>query len=159
MTRVWRITTRRFAATAFDGEGARFYGGRWNSPGESVVYCAATASLAVLEMLVQDSPLRARYALISANLPNRLRIKKLTLRQMPAQWRDPRGNDALRVLGDQWLRSGSSAVLMVPSAVIPDESNYLLNPAHADFGHIKIGQSADLNTDARLIARFRTAPG
>ena len=159
MTRVWRIATRRFAATAFDGEGARLYGGRWNSPGESVVYCAATASLAVLEMLVQDSPLRARYALISANIPSSLRIDKLTPRQMPARWRDPRGNEAPRVLGDQWLRSGSSAVLLVPSAVIPDESNYLLNPAHADFRHIKIGQPADLDTDARLVARTRRAPG
>ena len=113
----------------------------------------------VLEMLVQDSPLRARYALISANIPNSLRINKLTLRQMPARWRDRRGNDALRVLGDQWLRSGSSAVLLVPSAVIPEESNYLLNPAHADFHHIKIGQPADLDADARLVARSRRAPG
>lgn len=157
MTRVWRITTTRFKDAAFDGEGAQLHGGRWNSPGEPVVYCAATASLAVLEMLVQDSPLRAQYVLISANIPDNLKINKLTQRQMPTGWRDPRGSDALRTLGDQWRRSGRSAVLMVPSAVMPDEWNYLLNPVHPDFHRIRIGQPVKLDTDSRLVARSRKA--
>ena len=158
MTKVWRITTERFAGSAFDGEGARQFGGRWSSRGKRVVYCAATASLAVLEMLVQDQPLRARYVLLSTSLPSGIAIETMTPRQLPAQWRDPRGNDALRALGDDWLRANRSAVMAVPSAGIPDELNYLLNPAHPDFRRIKIGRAVVLDTDARLIARSQTRP-
>ena len=68
-------------------------------------------------------------------------------------------NDALRALGDDWLRANRSAVMAVPSAVIPDELNYLLNPAHLDFRGIKIGRAVVLDTDARLIARSQTRPG
>ncbi len=108
-------------------------------------------------MLVQDSPLRARYILISASIPERLKFNKLTPRQMPAGWRDPHGSAALQALGDQWLRSRQSAVLMVPSAVMPDESNYLLNPAHPDFHRIMIGLPVKLDTDTRLVNRSRIA--
>ena len=68
-TVLWRLVTPRFARTAFSGEGARLYGGRWNRKGVPMVYTAGSLSLAVLEMLVQDEPLRARYRTIAATLP------------------------------------------------------------------------------------------
>jgi len=72
MSPVWRITTRRLADQAFSGEGARLFGGRWNRVGQSVIYTAESRSLAMLEMLVQDEPLRAHYVLIPAHLPENI---------------------------------------------------------------------------------------
>src|SRR5712691_10095911 len=69
MLTVWRLVTARFAKSAFSGEGARLYGGRWNRKGVPLVYTAGTQSLAMLEMLVQDEPLRARYVVIEARIP------------------------------------------------------------------------------------------
>ncbi len=86
---VWRITTRRFADTAFSGEGARLYGGRWNRPGQSLVYTAESRSLALLEMLVQDDPLRASYVLIPAQLAADIAIDSLQPADLPLDWRAP----------------------------------------------------------------------
>ena len=69
MPTVWRITTQRFAARAFSGEGARLYGGRWNPKGWEVVYTAESQSLALLELMVQDDPLRAHYVLMAVEIP------------------------------------------------------------------------------------------
>lgn len=151
MTVVWRLLTSRFAATAFSGEGARLYGGRWNSKGVPVVYTAGSQSLAVLEMLVQDDPLRARYIVIPATLPKALKVERLTDEQLPAGWRDIAVRDLTQALGDEWLKRGSSAVLAVPSAVIPAETNYLINPLHPAFGKIEIGAPQDFLTDPRLL--------
>lgn len=151
MTVVWRLLTSRFAATAFSGEGARLYGGRWNSKGIPVVYTAGSQSLAVLEMLVQDDPLRARYIVIPATLPKALKVERLTDEQLPAGWRDIAVRDLTQALGDEWLKRGSSAVLAVPSAVIPAETNYLINPLHPAFGKIEIGAPQDFLTDPRLL--------
>lgn len=151
MTVVWRLLTGRFAATAFSGEGARLYGGRWNSKGIPVVYTAGSQSLAVLEMLVQDDPLRARYIMIPATLPKAVKIERLTPGQLPAEWRTLAARDLTQAVGDEWLKRKSSAVLAVPSAVIPTETNYLINPLHPAFGQIEIGAPQDFFTDQRLI--------
>jgi len=148
---VWRITTRRFADTAFSGEGARLYGGRWNRPGQSLVYTAESRSLALLEMLVQDDPLRASYVLIPAQLAPDIRIDSLQPADLPLDWRAPAGREVLQSLGAQWLHSLRSAVLVVPSAVVSAERNFLINPAHPDFQRILVGQPEVLETDLRLL--------
>ncbi len=147
---VWRLVGTRYGDGAFSGEGARRYGGRWNSKGVAVVYTSATLSLATLEMLVQDPPLAARYLAIPANIPAELKITQLQGSALPADWRRPGGMPALQALGRQWVESAVSAVLAVPSAVIASELNYLLNPQHADFAQIKIGKAFALETDLRL---------
>lgn len=151
---VFRIVTRARAADAFSGEGARLYGGRWNSKGIRVVYTASARSLAMLEMLVQDQPLHAEYVIIPARVPSRVRVEQVATSVLPKDWRATGPNEALRELGEQWVRRSLSAVLRVPSAVVPQEHNYLLNPAHADFGKIKLGRAEALTTDPRLVARF-----
>jgi RES domain-containing protein len=151
MRTVWRITTARFAATAFSGEGARLYGGRWNPKGFELVYTAESRSLALLEMLVQDAPLRASYVLIPARLPDTVRVVYLDVADLPADWRQPEQRDALQRIGRDWLGQGQSAVLAVPSAVVPAESSYLLNPRHPDFAQIVIGEPEALQTDRRLM--------
>lgn len=150
MTVVWRLLTARFAATAFSGEGARLYGGRWNRKGVPMVYTAGSQSLAVLEMLVQDDPLRARYVMIPATLPRNLKIERVTADQLPADWRRLSAWDQLQAIGSDWAKSRSSAVLAVPSSVIPVETNYLLNPLHPSFARIEIGEPQDFFTDPRL---------
>ena len=150
MTVVWRMLTARFAETAFSGEGARLYGGRWNHKGVPMVYAAGSQSLAVLEMLVQDDPLRARYIMIPATLPRNLKIERVTADQLPADWRKLSARAQLQTIGSDWARSRSSAVLAVPSSVIPAETNYLLNPLHPSFARIEIGEPQDFITDLRL---------
>lgn len=151
MPTVWRITTARFATAAFSGEGARLYGGRWNPKGHAVIYTAESQSLALLEMLVQDEPLRARYVLIPAQLPADLAISQIEASALPADWRTLGARDALQAIGRTWLQDGTSAVLAVPSAVVPAEHNYLLNPRHPDFTRIVIGAPKALDVDMRLL--------
>lgn len=147
---VWRITTRRFAASAFTGEGARLYGGRWNRVGLPLVYTAQSRSLALLEMLVQDEPLRANYVLIPALIGKAVSRKTVLPSALPTNWRSAQHREALQAMGQQWLASGESCVLAVPSAVVPLELNYLINPLHADFKYIQIGTPETLDTDSRL---------
>lgn len=151
MRTVWRITTARFVQTAFSGEGARLYGGRWNPKGCEVVYTAESQSLALLELLVQDDPLRANYVLIPAVLPSDLRMTQLDAGELPDNWRTIGARDVLQAMGLEWIRSGQTAVLSIPSAVLPEERNYLLNPRHPDFARIVIGEPRSLQTDTRLL--------
>lgn len=151
MLTVWRLVTARFAQSAFSGEGARLYGGRWNRKGVPMVYTAATQSLAMLEMLVQDEPLRARYVVIPARIPGGLRIDRVAADELPGDWRSPAAREHLQDLGSDWAKGGSAAVLAVPSAVIPSESNYLLNPLHPYFAKVAIGEAQEFVTDLRLI--------
>jgi len=151
MLSAWRLVTARFARSAFSGEGARLYGGRWNRRGVSLVYTAGTQSLAMLEMLVQDEPLRARYVTIEARIPKGLTIDRIKLAELPLDWREPAAREKLQAIGTEWARKRSAAVLAVPSAVIPVETNYLLNPLHADFRRIRIGKPQKFETDLRLI--------
>ena len=153
MPTVWRLVTARFADTAFSGEGARVYGGRWNRKGIPLVYTAGSQSLAMLEMLVQDEPLRARYVMIPARIPAGVRIKHLKIEDLPADWRDRAAREQLQAIGAEWARKRTTAVLSVPSAVIPSESNYLLDPLHPDFKRIEIGKPEAFVTDLRLLER------
>lgn len=151
MREAWRITTARFAATAFSGEGARLFGGRWNPKGSAVVYTAQSRALALLEMLVQDDPLRARYVLIPVRIPDAIRVSEVDLASLPADWRALSTRDHLQAIGRDWLEQGATAVLAVPSAVLPAERNYLINPNHRDFAQIVVGAAEPLETDLRLM--------
>ncbi len=153
MTTAWRITMARHAGTAFDGEGARIEGGRWNSPGLSVVYVAETAALAALEMLVHLDPgFLPEYVRIPCVF-NEALVVDLDRNQLPANWQSSPAPTELQQLGDAWLKSGSSAILRVPSAVVDIESNYLLNPLHPDFARIEIGPASAFEFDVRLLKK------
>lgn len=137
---VWRISKRRYAATAFSGEGSRRSAGRWNSRGTSIVYTSATLSLAALETFVHMEIEDAGNMLVSiqADIPSDVQIDKVEPTQLPSDWRTIPAPQSLALIGDNWFTSVSTAVLMVPSAIIPVEKNYLLNPLHKDFDKIKI---------------------
>ncbi len=148
----WRIVKARHAAGAFDGEGARVEGGRWNSPGTPMVYTSQSAALAALEMLVhlgRGSMLRA-YVLIPCTLEQAL-VTRLDRRRLPRDWRSYPAPSALQSIGDEWVKRGPSAVLEVPSAVIDTDSNYLLNPHHRDFHAIRVMDPQPFAFDLRLL--------
>jgi len=148
----WRIVKKRYAGSAFDGEGARLFGGRWNSPGVPVVYVASTRSLAVLEMAVHldRSTLLSSFVLIPCKFDERL-VTFAAHDRLPAQWRRDPPPPELAQIADAWVKAAQSAVLVVPSAIIEEETNFLLNPAHLDFSTIRIGEPEDLEFDQRLI--------
>ena len=152
MLTAWRIVKKRYAARAFDGEGARRFGGRWNSPGVSAVYVASSRSLATLEMAVHVDPsaLLASFVLIPCEFEARL-VTAVDRSALPARWRRDPSPPELAAIGDAWVKQARSAVLAVPSAIIEEESNFLLNPAHPEFSQIKIGEPRDFEFDERLI--------
>jgi len=147
--RAWRIVKAKHAATAFSGEGARLFGGRWNSPGVSLVYTSSTQALAALESLVHlNPPVLFQYAVIPVEFDAAL-VEKVSA--LPAGWRDSPAPPSTQALGDAWAAQARSAVLELPSVIIPGESNFLLNPAHPDFRKIVIGKPAPFAFDPRLL--------
>lgn len=148
----WRITSGRYATTAFDGEGARRYGGRWNHPGTAMVYCSATLSLSALEYFVHLEPGLAPPGLvsISAEIPAGLSVEFLETAALPSDWRAYPAPERLRDLGSGWVRSGRTAVLSVPSSVIPHERNLLFSPAHPDFSRISVSAAEPFSFDPRM---------
>jgi RES domain-containing protein len=102
-------------------------------------------------MLVQDQPLRARYVMIEARIPSAVPIDRVRVDDLPSDWREIGARGKLQAIGAEWARKRSTAVLTVPSTIVPPESNYLLNPLHADFKRIKIGKPSAFETDLRLI--------
>lgn len=128
------------------------FGGRWNSPGIPVVYVASTRSLAVLEMAVHldRSTLLSSFVLISSEFDERL-VTTFGQHTLPANWRRDPSPPGLAEIGDAWVKTAQSAVLEVPSAIIEQEKNYLLNPDHPEFPQIKIGEPERFEFDPRLI--------
>lgn len=151
MITAWRIVKAKHQARAFDGEGARLAGGRWNSPGVPMIYTAQSAALATLEMLVHlnSSTVLSSYVLIACAFPENV-VLRLDRSRLPTGWRKHPAVPQLQLLGDAWMKNGLSAVLEVPSVIIQSESNYLLNPVHTDFASIEVGPAQPFDVDARL---------
>lgn len=148
----YRITKTKHSATAFDGEGARLYGGRWNSIGTRMVYVAGSRSLATLEILVHTeeiSTIAGHYSIIPITIPERL-VLRIQPNELPSQWNSLEPLTETQLFGDRWVADGKSPVLEVPSAVTNEEQNYLINPLHPDFKSIDIGEPEPLRIDPRL---------
>ncbi len=149
MRQAWRIVKEKHAATAFNGEGARLYGGRWNSAGTSVVYASGSKALATLESLVHlNPPVFFKYVVVPVEFDEALVEEAATL---PANWRDQPAPASTKAIGDLWVKQTRSAVLELPSVIIPGEANFLLNPAHPDFKKIAIGKPEPFSFDSRLL--------
>jgi RES domain-containing protein len=149
----YRLVKRKWAATVFDGEGARLFGGRWNSQGVSCVYSAGSEALAILEVLVHvdNHALLRNYQLFRIEIP-RQSIRFLEEKKWPAGWRKDPAPQATADLGDAWLANDPPQLaLAVPSVVVPREWNYLLNPQHPAFESIVAqAQTLDFDPDPRL---------
>jgi RES domain-containing protein len=146
---LWRISNHLSLA----GDGALRTPGRWHSRGRRVVYCAQNPAAALLEILVhfeidiQDLPVR--YRLLKIQVPNEVPVEHVSVDQLPSDW--PEKTDVTRALGDGWLARGSAALLIVPSAIVPETLNVLLNPSHPDAKRIAIVKTEEHAVDPRLL--------
>lgn len=149
---VYRITKSKYAED-LSGNGAKKFGGRWNNRGVPVVYTSAHISLAFLELLVNAdvAQLQETYKIIEIELDEKALIDHIKNKDLPFGWRAGHQTEGLQDLGTTWLRRNSSLVLEVPSAVIPYESNYLINPLHPDFHLAEINEIKDLDIDRRFL--------
>ena len=147
----WRITKEVQAKSAFSGEGARLFGGRWNSRRTSLIYTAQSQSLAVLEMLVHlDSPeLLKHYVLFEVTIHPSM-VEVLDLDRLPQDWKANPAPEEVQSIGDAWVHSRRSPVLRVPSTLVPSECGYLLNPVHPDFRKLHMGNPLPYQFDPRF---------
>ena len=147
----WRIVKEKHAATAFNGEGARLYGGRWNSAGVSMIYTSGTKALAALESLVHlNPPVIFKYLAIPIEFDHAL-VETMAPASLSADWTDEPPPPSTKDIGDTWVKQTRSAVLEIPSVIVPGEANYLLHPAHPDFKKIVIGKPELFSFDPRLL--------
>jgi len=150
---LWRLVPKRRAATPWDGEGPRLLGGRWSGPGTACVYLSDHLSLCALEILVHAEvrDLPEEYAACALEVPDDVAVVEVSRpEKVSAHWRDTPAPPALQANGDAWIRGAGSALLRVPSAIIPAEGNYLLNIAHPDFKRMKQGAVEVFHFDPRL---------
>ncbi len=150
MIQAYRLAFREFADQAFTGEGAMRFGGRWNRRGTALVYTSASRALATLELLVhvKSSSIVDPIVLFALEFPEELvEIPD----RIPARWSANPPSALAQQYGDEWAAESRSAVLRVPSAIVPNEFNFLLNPNHPDFHQIEIGRPVRFRIDPRLL--------
>jgi RES domain-containing protein len=146
---LWRISNHLSLA----GDGALRTPGRWHSRGRRLVYCAQNPAAALLEILVHleigihDLPVR--YRLLKIQAPDDVPVERVSVDQLPSDW--PERTDVTRALGDGWLARGSAALLTVPSAIVPETFNVLLNPSHHHGKRITIVKIGEHGIDPRLL--------
>ena len=153
----WRIATETQFHKADDatGEGAKISGGRWNNKGTALIYTATTRALACLETIVHLNALKLpvnRY-LVSFDIPETIWNKRETLsvEEMEAGWDDKPPGTTSKNFGDKWAKENRSCILEVPSVIICEEMNVLINPEHPDAKHITVTPVRKWEYDARLI--------
>lgn len=142
--------------SAFSGEGARLAGGRWNSEGFPVIYTAGSLSLALLEIIVhlEFKETLKLYKAISVSIPKSA-MEIVDPTSLPVDWSKPIPHPSTQLTGNHWIRNQSSIALRVPSAIVPIESNILLNPAHPKFQTLETGEPMDLPLDLRVLDKLR----
>jgi RES domain-containing protein len=152
MVTTYRICKTKHAATWFDGEGARLYGGRWNSRGTRILYTAGSLSLAALEMLVHlnDEEILLSYSFAAAEFDESLILPVEEFRALPENWGASPAPLEIQRIGDEWARAQASVVLKVPTSVVPVEFNYLINVGHPEFSKVKLGKPQAFTFDERL---------
>jgi len=148
---VFRIC--RAAFKALNGEGARLWGGRWNSPGSPVVYTSGTLALAAIEYLIHIDPSDVPGDLLALTIefPDALAISSVDIADLPVGWEQPTDLVACQAIGDGWIKASTSPVLRVPSAAVREEFNYLLNPRHASAGDFANVAERPFGYDPRLL--------
>lgn len=148
---VFRICNPKFSED-ISGTGAKLYGGRWNSKGVAALYASEHISLSVLEMLVHNrfTDFAIDLNLLHLAFADTLSIKEVKSNKLKTEWIND--FDYTRFMGDQFIQAGTHAILKVPSAVIKEEHNFIINPLHADFKKIKITQTISFSTDKRLFS-------
>ena len=150
---VWRLVRAEFSER-LDGEGARLFGGRWNSRGRPAVYTSAHLSLSVLEVYVHIPPaLRDELPVLRAvqiSIPDGAETFRIPQRRLASLLSAPDALAECRAAGDAWLERGEELVLQVPSILVPEESNFILDPTHPRMTEVRIMGSREFRFDPRL---------
>ncbi len=149
--RVWRLCRAIHAAETFSGEGARRFGGRWNSHGVPMVYTSTSLALAAIELFVHLEPNQQPSDLvaISAALPAGEPAQRLTPDRLPPNWWTDEF-EPLRAVGNHWIREARSLAIEVPSAALRMEWNVLLNPLHPALTQLQIDTPQPFQFDAHV---------
>ena len=147
----WRLIKAKRQATAFDGEGARQAGGRWNHQGTAVVYVSGSLALAALEAFVHL--MRAAsvipHVTFRVEIPENI-VTELQQKDLPRNWRSEPPPDITKQIGTDWVAAAASAVLRIPSVIVPVEHNFVLNPVHPDFKKLNISKPEPFSFDPRM---------
>lgn len=151
---LFRIAQEKYAED-LSGNGARLYGGRWNSEGLFAVYTSSSRSLALLETLAH-TPAKMLYSktylLITIQVPDTLKPNRIELENLPAGWDAPDTRPVTKKSGDHFLRSKQGLLLAVPSILMPEENNFVLNPLHSDMRKVRIVHKRKILFDQRVIS-------
>ena len=148
----WRLLKEKLLGEAFNGEGARIYGGRWNNKGTAVVYISGSLSLAALETFVHlgFETSKIKFSSIMVIIPDEVKIREVNIKSLPYDWRDEPSPESTKSIGSEWAKKMETVVLRVPSVIIPTEFNYVLNPLHPDFRKLTIGKPNTFSFDSRM---------
>ncbi len=148
----WRVDNRRWATQSFDGVGASLEGGRWNSAGVLAVYASEHLAMAAQEKFVhlpRPLPRSSLYVKFRIRFGG-LAVTRLVASGLPQDWRSEPVPESTQKIGDAWVAAAKTAILAIPSALYPEETNFVLNPAHADFPKIRIAAAERFTFDPRL---------
>jgi RES domain-containing protein len=152
LTPVYRLIRGRYAKKPLDGEGSFRFGGRWSSPGTRLAYTAEHLSLAMIEYFVHVEPdsLPKDLVLVIADVPEKISRTVILPRHLPTNWRRVPAPPGLAVIGDAFVQDAQTAILIVPSALSPPESNWLINPAHPEASEIRLRPLQKFRYDSRF---------
>jgi RES domain-containing protein len=153
---LFRITQEKYADD-LSGNGARLYGGRWNSEGYFAIYTSSSRALALLEILAH-TPAKMldekKYILITLSVPDSIRHDVILSDNLSSSWDAPDTRPLTRKLGDKFLRNKTSLLLSVPSVLISEEINFVLNPLHSDMKKLRITHRRRIYFDKRAVANL-----
>lgn len=147
--RIYRLGSSRYARV-LDGAGASRYPGRWNSLGTHMIYCGGNPATCLAEQLVRLHEPPDDYVLTTLDVPDIAPVWEPNPNELPQGWDQLEYSPAIRAFGDAFVQAGEYLVLKVPSAVIPAESNFLLNPRHSLMPRVSIVSVAPFTFDPRL---------
>lgn len=152
--KVFRIEREKYLSTTLSGIGASLDdGNRWNSRFTRLVYTAESRALALLEVAVhldlsEDLP-SDRY-LIEIDIPDEVKVQEIRLENLPTDWKEHPPTSSTQVIGDDFVLQDAALLLKVPSCIVPDEFNYLINPHHADMKKVLVCKTVEMGFDSRL---------
>lgn len=148
---VFRLSKKKFSAT-LSGAGAVSAGGRWNSKGTAIIYTSDNRALSMLEKYVHlpSGIIPNDFIMMTIDIPNTINKEVINIKTLPTDWKNDTGILKTKTIGDDFVASNSACILQVPSAIVPGDHNYLINPKHPDFSKIKIVEKVDFPFDDRL---------
>jgi len=156
---IYRLSHKDYSQNPYSGEGGHFAAGRWNLLGTLMAHASASRALAFLELAVRLRSAELRtinrlYRVTPAEIPGQLKVLEIKEADLPQAWRATPPLVETQTLGTQWMSEKRFLVISVPSAILPAERNYLINPNHPEFSRIKLLPNESLNIELRVLKRM-----